>query len=57
MSTFGVVPALSWPDPQLCSGGSRGGGGGICVSADDRGGGSWLLWRSGSRSLRTQQAD
>jgi len=50
---FGVEPVEgSWSEPPLWSGGSRGGGGGIC-SSDGRCG--WLLGCCGNISLERRK--
>lgn len=51
--TLGVLLALNWPEPPLCSGGSLGGGGGMCSSADSRGIDAWVLYCKGKQGLCT----
>ena len=51
--TLGVLLALNWPEPPLCSGGSLGGGGGMCSSADGRGMDAWVLRCKGKQGLCT----
>ena len=51
--TLGVLPALNCPEPPLCSGGSLGGGGGMCSSADGRGIDAWVLHCRGKQGLCT----